>query len=281
MSSGVAHKKISSALQISSDTLHTTLERICAILYDGCVQEFRLNPPKPKISPTYGRNVGILVDTTYVPFPRVLDDYAVGRKLWDEHHKVYALKKQVCVQAGPPYLAIFSAPCAIGSTPDIDILRGTAEFIAQQTTVGTETCAVMGDKGYITSEPLPFTLITPKKVNMAGFSLEENFRIATARVHVERFFGRMKSSWKILSTKYRRAYGHFDRDFDILVALTNRLIMIRPVPTVEEDERYGSVYKFLKAFYRAEYIRKKDRKSRASLILGADETEEESAPNDG
>ena len=90
MSSGASRDKISGVLGVSTDTVHTTLERICAILYDGCVlNHFLADPPKACVSPTYGQNVGIIVDSTSVPVPRVLDDFQVGKLLWDDHHKVY------------------------------------------------------------------------------------------------------------------------------------------------------------------------------------------------
>jgi hypothetical protein len=100
MSCGTSTTKISAILTISTDTLHATLERAATILYDGCVGPWLRDPPKPVLSPTFANNVRILVDSTYVPVPRILDDFEVGKTLWDEHHKVYALKKQICVQAG-------------------------------------------------------------------------------------------------------------------------------------------------------------------------------------
>ena len=274
MSSGTSSDKLSGVLSVSTDTIHNTLERIGAVLYDGCAGQLLTDPPKARVSPTYCQNVGILVDSTYVPVPRVLDDYEVGKLLWDEHHKVYALKKQVCIQAGPPYLAIYSAPYALGSTADVEILKKTAEKISLHAVTATGICAVMGDKGYITRTPLPFQMITPKKVNMHSYSPAENTRIATARIYVEQFFGRMKCSWKILSTKYRRAHKHFDRDFDILVALTNRLILCRPPPTEAENIRHVRVHKSLKHQYLVEFLRKKARVSMTqALSLFAAEVE--------
>ena len=98
---------------------------------------------------------------------------------------------------------------------------------------------------------------------MRGYSPVENRLIAVARVHVERFFGRMKCAWKILSTKYRRSHKHFDRDFDILVALTNKLILCRPQPTLAEDERYALVHEHLKQQLHIEFARRKARITRA------------------
>ena len=91
---------------------------------------------------------------------------------------------------------------------------------------------------------------------MRGYSLEENARIASARVHVERFFGRMKCSWKILATKYRRSPRCFDQDFDILVALTNRLILCRPQPTERENKRYLNVHASLRQQHLLAYEQK-------------------------
>ena len=92
MSCGTSTTKLSGILTISADTLHATLERAATVLYDGCVEPWIHDPPKPVLSPTFGHNVGILVDSTHVPVPRILSDFEVGKTLWDDHHKVYALK---------------------------------------------------------------------------------------------------------------------------------------------------------------------------------------------
>jgi len=91
MSSGSSTEKASGVLRVSADTVHKTMDRISSILYDGCVLQLQTSLPKAIVSPTYGHNVEILVDSTYVPVPRLLDDYEVGKLLWDDHHKVYAL----------------------------------------------------------------------------------------------------------------------------------------------------------------------------------------------
>ena len=181
----------------------------------------------------------------------------------------------MCVQAGFPHLAIHSAPREIGSRADVEILKKTARSIEPLTITSTGKCAIMGDKGYITSEQLPFTVITPKRQNMQGFNREENFRIALARVHVERFFGRLKSTWKILSEKYRRSHSAFDKDFDTLVVLTNRLIVSRPQPTESEQTKWGNVYKHIKQRYRVEYLERKAKISRAAVMRMRAEVEAE------
>jgi hypothetical protein len=129
---------------------------------------------------------------------------------------------------------------------------------------------VIGDKAYITSDRIPLQIITPKRTNMTGFNAETNRRVAAARIHVERFFGRFKCTWKLMATKYRRSFKLFDRDFDILVALTNRLITTRPQPTNEELNTWASLHTHLKQRQRLEYIRKKARTSKGSPESGED-----------
>jgi len=272
--------KTSAVLKIPVDTLCTTIDRIANILHDGLVVPWSLNPPRPVLSSMIV-NAGLLVDATYVPVPRVLDDFEAGKVLWDEHHKVYAVKKQICIQAGFPFLAVHSAPKEVGSKADVKILKKNANSIEPLTETPNGRCSVIGDKGYITGDPLPFRLVTPKRTNMAGYNPAENILIAQARVHVEQFFGRMKCTWKVLAGKYRRALVHLDRDFDILVVLTNRLISARPLPTVSEQTIWTRIHEQLRQRYITEHLRKRARISVAAATRRIAMVEERVPVEDG
>ena len=71
---------------------------------------------------------------------------------------------------------------------------------------------------------LKFKKITPKKSNMLDYSPSENEKISKLRVHVERFFGRMKKIFKLSSTRYRFDHSHFDIDINNIILLTNEHI---------------------------------------------------------
>lgn len=92
--------------------------------------------------------------------------------------------------------------------------------------------AILADKAYIRGSD-ELRLIVPKRDPQRGISdlrsKESNIAISHDRIIVENYFGRMKSLWGLLSTKYRRDEDTYDTWMTLGVAMTNYSIHIRPL----------------------------------------------------
>jgi DDE superfamily endonuclease len=64
-----------------------------------------------------------------------------------------------------------------------------------------------------------------------------NKKVATERVICERFYGRLKVKFRIMSSKYRNAREDYEKIFKLCVALTNYDIILHPIKLKNKIEK--------------------------------------------
>lgn len=92
--------------------------------------------------------------------------------------------------------------------------------------------SVMADSGYQGLQRLVSAVLPHKKQpNRPVTRQQERFNqeLASERVICERFYGRLKTKFRIMSTKYRNSREEYQGFFKLCVALTNYHIIEYPL----------------------------------------------------
>ncbi|RHY24711.1 hypothetical protein DYB32_008724 [Aphanomyces invadans] len=102
-----------------------------------------------------------------------------------------------------------------------------------------------------------------------------NAKLASDRVIVENFFGKLKTLWGIVSDKYTWKKDEYNMHFQTCVALTNVHVCFNPLRNVDGEgyNQYknrllsiGSKIKTRNLFSKAKY--RENRKARIQAVLG-------------
>jgi hypothetical protein len=250
--SGLDIPALSVLLQVPESTLEGVIERIRPILHAALTKKWWSHRPRPK--PLIGTNhpyIAMLADhnTTEVNKPKVRFEEA--KAYWDDHNKIYGLKKEVALQAKEPHFALFvSKKAAIGAVHDYKDHKENnyKEYIYYLTKTPEEldliptdrdhpNWAVLLDMAYIgQEEDTPGERrITPYKYPKTQAERNTSHELQLIRVPVEQFFGRMQKLFAIFREVYRWDHEHFDTDYEIGVLLTNE--HIAHTALVEDDQR--------------------------------------------
>ena len=139
-------------------------------------------------------------------------------------HKRHCLKKEVIVNVRSGTAAMISQEHP-GSVPDVEILKRHAENVNRM--IGPTR--VLADKGYRGVTQVPNLHVVT----------DENGAEKRARVIVEQFFGRLKSSCAVFARPWELSWRRFSDLFDIGCALTNILLDIHPLNIDDWDFKDG------------------------------------------
>ncbi|RHY33102.1 hypothetical protein DYB32_001845, partial [Aphanomyces invadans] len=194
------------------------------------------------------------VDVTFQPTYAPAGSFREKKLFYSKKHGQYGLKVEASVL--PTGFAFHVSTAVPGSVLDIAIFEANEEFHAQKmrktdkerdmrddgplVDVYPLEWAILADKGY---QGLQRRLraITPTKRPPGGLlsmsEMENNDKIATDRVIVENFFGRMKTFWSIVSETYMWKRESYDLYFQTCVALTNVHIKFSPLRVEDGHER--------------------------------------------
>ena len=88
-------------------------------------------------------------------------------------------------------------------------------------------------------------------------SRTRNREIASDRVIVENFYGRMKLSFNIIDQVFRNDLVRFDTTFDVCVALTNFILTFKPLRAEDGDYHRKWLRKMNDAALAAVEVRKR------------------------
>ena len=213
-------EEFATMLSITSSSLERLLERSIDALSDYLfrklvqlpaeTEELPLDPNFPEAS--------LIVDATVqrINMPGMTFD---ERKPWySGKHHFYCLKSQVVVNMKG--IAIHVKTAVQGAVHDLEVFRSTLPEIETILRInGKKPQKVLADKGYISDIPI---LLTPHKgSNLTRAQMLENDRIAKHRIVIENFYGRLKSRYSIIGSKYRGAHDNYERIFKLCIALTN------------------------------------------------------------
>eukprot|EP01105_Mastigella_eilhardi_P016058 TRINITY_DN3680_c0_g1_i15.p1 TRINITY_DN3680_c0_g1~~TRINITY_DN3680_c0_g1_i15.p1 ORF type:complete len:313 (+),score=26.10 TRINITY_DN3680_c0_g1_i15:100-1038(+) len=182
----------------------------------------------------------VAIATDAVPFavgkPHVR--FEESKIYWDQHHGLYALKKEVSVLCNPPHYCVFAFPGFVGSRHDFaeysqnaearyaEYLKKTQAEITAFPQFPSLYWLQILDSGYMGDAHTNFGRVVLRKPSSMRDQQERdcNAECARIRVVVEQFFGRLKKLWGITVTPYRFDHTHFDVDVDNAILLTNEHI---------------------------------------------------------
>lgn len=190
------------------------------------------------------------IDVTFQQSNRPSGNIQEGKLYFSGKHKLYGFKVEVAVK--PNGLASNASRHYAGSVSDISILSKrimktqarltksndgetfTDNFILSEKY--PESWAAIADKGYQGAAEF-LRVVTPKKKppgrNLSEEDLIFNQKLASSRIIVENFFGRMTKLWSIVSRKYVWGEELYDTIFRLCVALTNVNIKIQPLRIID------------------------------------------------
>ena len=190
-------------------------------------------------------------DVTFQCASKPTRNHAESKIYYSAKHKMYAYKTEVSVL--PNGLAINCTDNYAGGLSDITIFRANRRFHEMATLKSDEernmttlndmenendisTWAILVDKGYQSGGDVGRILHPVKRPPNGTLCLmekEQNLEITRDRIIVENYFGRMKTLWKIMETKYTWDEGFYDILFGICLCITNFHILKHPLR--EED----------------------------------------------
>ena len=150
------------------------------------------------------------------------------RKSWDGKNHVNGIKLQAVVN--PARMAIHVNIDYLGSVHDKKLfdVSGVTEFLTVKRGVRLLHHPILADRGYAGIEKYYEEAIVQRRGNDKEI-IEMNNQIAKDRQIVERFFGRLKMSWGILSDGFRGEKSTLQTIILGLTALTNYLIYQHPL----------------------------------------------------
>jgi len=200
-------------------------------------------------------DIGVAVDCTPCPIPKPAGrSFEANKEHYDAHHGIYARKIEVCVSTTPPHFAVSWSSLYNGSTSDIEVDRKVPDGVVACTqwlemtvdekvaiwgpgTRDKETCywAAVYDSGFLGAVDVPFPrAVIPRPSSIrspTGIHVDNYYK--KRRVVVEQFFGRMKKTWKITAKPYPYDVEFMEKDYGILLMLTNEHIELY---ALAEDE---------------------------------------------
>jgi hypothetical protein len=95
-----------------------------------------------------------------------------------------------------------------------------------------EPWSVLVDSGYQGLQRSVNAILPAKKQANRPFTRQQrrhNQDLASERVICERFYGRMKTKFRIMSSKYRNSREEYERVFKLCAALTNFHLLTYPM----------------------------------------------------
>ncbi|KAF0726311.1 hypothetical protein Ae201684P_001162 [Aphanomyces euteiches] len=197
------------------------------------------------------------VDCTFQQTHIPLGSFGSKKSYFSKKHGLYGVKIEVSVL--PNGFAIGVTPCAKGSVADIAVFESNEDFhrsqLAKQNDesnirddgplveIFSNQWIVLADKGY---QGLANRLraVTPvKRLPGSILSMEHeqlNADIATDRVIVENYFGRLKTLWSVANDIYSWKRENYDMFIQTCIALTN--VHIRFLPLRSDDGQNYNQY---------------------------------------
>ncbi|RHZ39952.1 hypothetical protein DYB31_008483, partial [Aphanomyces astaci] len=174
--------------------------------------------------------------------------YAEKKLYYSGNHSLYGHKVEVSVV--PNGFAIDCTKFYKGSVSDktifdenidshlANLAKRTGETTLEDSEPGMEQWAVLADKGYQGIQH-NVRAVLPLKKPVGGIltfaEQAKNDRIASDRVIVENYFGRLKTLWATCSNTYRWSRKSYDIVFQACLTLTNVHVRLHPLRAEDGD----------------------------------------------
>ncbi|RHY96587.1 hypothetical protein DYB37_013965 [Aphanomyces astaci] len=162
------------------------------------------------------------------------------------------------------------------------LAKRTGETTLEDSEPGMEQWAVLADKGYQGIQH-NVRAVLPLKKPIGGIltfaEQAKNDRIASDRVIVENYFGRLKTLWATCSDTYRWSRKSYDIVFQACLALTNVHVRLHPLRAEDGDSNAQYINrlnaigaKIIKTKRAAGKAYRSKRKVRLSMVLASENT---------
>ncbi len=249
---------LAKTLSVGISQFTGNLVRIRSILNSALKEKWPQMAPRPLEDaerPIY--EIGLLVDVTTVESFRPKGKFGEVKHYFDEHHKVYGLKKEIAVTSARPHVCTSVTPYRPGGIDDyhihkdyfslhMDYLRKTPEERRESKDRDDHPFwGVLADKKYIgpAADTPNERRSTPMKKPITEAQKKSNKEKSKARVPVECFLGRFFRKMGVFNAIYRQDHSHFDLDFENAIMVINEDISASSL-TLDDGEFYQ---KFLDA----------------------------------
>lgn len=225
--------KMKDAFSISKSHLHTilmsTIEAISPVLYKYYVEDYEDDDDDNVLYP----NAKYVIDVTFQSIWTPIGTYDEKKQFYSGKHKLYGLKSQ-CIHNRKGRV-VHTVAGQKGSMHDLTICR---ENIDDLTTIlkkdeeGDESWSVIADLAYKGLQDTVDVLLPHKKKpdkQLSRAQAKYNKQLGGERVICERYYGRLKTRYRIMSSKYRNSRDEYPTIFNLCVALTNYHIILHPL----------------------------------------------------
>lgn len=226
---------ISGVVSIKTSTLDRIIKRVIRVSFPAFINKFI--PKSIPISRIQFKNfpdaVGA-VDSTTIRFYKP-ESHILKKVTWDAKNRVNGIKLQALVN--PDGRAIHISTDFMGATHDKKLfdVSGVTDFVTVKRGVEDVILPILADRGYVGIESYNKSAIVQKRGDSKEI-ITRNAFIATDRQIVERYFGRFKMSWGIMSEGYRGDKENISLIIQGLVALTNYLTYLHPLTKADEPD---------------------------------------------
>jgi hypothetical protein len=216
-------EEMAAAFEIKPSTLEKLLHKAIAAVLDLWITKFVTIPAEHTAMPVNidFHEATFIVDATVQQINKPIGSFHDIKQWYSGKHGIYCLKSQVmCDMKGA---AIHIVTGIKGARHDLDVFRESIPELGHIMDQHPDLPRmIIGDKGYQANDIE--CLITPHKgqpLDLTRVQNQFNDRLGKARVIIENYFGRLKSRYSIIGSKYRGAHEHYNHIFMVCCALVN------------------------------------------------------------
>ncbi|KAM9992174.1 hypothetical protein ACTFIZ_012856 [Dictyostelium cf. discoideum] len=251
LKSGQTMASLSVNIGESESTLHSAIRRIRPIVTESLNSNTFIDRPAPN-----PLSIGLICDCSTFQVYRPSGFYDESKKMFDVKNNIYGIKVLffVNINVWGKVKCVFLSNPNVGSSHDFLILKNlginneikeylvkTKEDMEREDMDKYEdmdiegkfgrdydSFCVLGDSAYICSQEIQNKigyriLAVPKYKSKDEDVANRGKYLASRRVHVEQFFGRLVGAWNTFRHVYRFEHKHFQMDIENAVNLTNIL----------------------------------------------------------
>lgn len=228
--------KMKDTFSISRSHLHTilmtTINSISPVLYDYYVENLNERIEDEDNEILYP-NAKYVIDVTFQSIWTPTGTYDEKKQFYSGKHKLYGLKSQCIHDRKGRVVNVVSGER--GSMHDLTICRENIDNLKNILNKEDEednNLFVIADLAYKGLQDSVDVLLPHKKKpnkQLTRTQAKYNKELGAERVICERYYGRLKTRYRIMSSKYRNSRDEYPTIFNLCVALTNYNIIIHPL----------------------------------------------------
>ncbi|KAM9985752.1 hypothetical protein ACTFIZ_012411 [Dictyostelium cf. discoideum] len=216
LKSGQTMASLSVNIGESESTLHSAIRRIRPIVTESLNSNTFIDRPAPN-----PLSIGLICDCSTFQVYRPSGFYDESKKMFDVKNNIYGIKVLffVNINVWGKVKCVFLSNPNVGSSHDFLILKNLDMDIEGKFGRDYDSFCVLVKRYKIGYRILAVPKYKSKDEDVAN----RGKYLASRRVHVEQFFGRLVGAWNTFRHVYRFEHKHFQMDIENAVNLTNIL----------------------------------------------------------